>query len=196
VHQYYVTPDGRKLPVPANSQAVDRLRGELTATRFQTWEERQRVFYSPYSTKPAGHYRDPYHERFDYWLWNQPVEIQAQWYYHHHGIMAQERFLAGLAHDPRVKARVADLERQRLALNAAFVPPGLPARELMFNGGFVAAVYQDTKAQANAQWLWTVGQVGMLLSLGVLVVWVAFLFWGSEPKPPEVLDFGPQGVSR
>jgi hypothetical protein len=185
----YTDPKGETRPIDPKDERIDQLRRQLDHERWVNRQERERVYFEPYYSRPIIVYHDPYNSFFWWWLLDRDREQRALWAYHHQAVMDQARYQELLARDRALEARVRELEASKLPRDPTYTPPGIDP-DLVYTDDYVDAAINPQPppvvAQAPRQTAYPRHHSGMILltTLGVLllvgfVVWIVFFKrWG------------------
>ncbi len=133
-------------PINPTSPQVTTVRSYVTHERYITYDNRSTVFYGPSIYAHPAYYNDFYSPFLFGYLFSSAVNAneRAMWLYSHRYEQGfdQQRYNDMIARDADLRVRIAQLERDKVAQNPAYVPASMAQNpDLMYNKDFVTAVY-------------------------------------------------------
>lgn len=150
----------------------------LTRDKVNSWSGRNRTVYHvyynrSYPTYYGGGFGDPFGNPY-FWMWlmDRP-NYQAQWIYHHQAELDQRRLAALYAQNANLQAQVLALQRQGIAPNPNYAPPGLDP-DLQYSQDYVQDSYQHAQEPVVSDnvssgggfpwgWIWFIAFIGLVV---------------------------------
>lgn len=117
---------------------IQDLQRQLDDERWRSRQSRSGSIFSPYGSRVAPTYNDPFSGLFWYWLLDQSADTRARWYYSHRDLADQRRYNELLEKDRELEKKLADLKAKQTPPDPNYTPPGVDP-DLMYRDDFVSA---------------------------------------------------------
>ena len=156
----YTTSTGKTVQIDQKAASVTTIRQSMTPEKYQNRtvrvENHYHNYYGPrydyYRSQPYVYVGGGYSPLFWYAMMDWSIDRQAMWYYHNHSTIDQQLYQQQLANNAVLRAKVAELESQKLARNPRYVDPEFKENpDVMYDDSYVEASVNPTIVPISTQ---------------------------------------------